>query len=112
MFTGVVSGDELREATMLHRGVVPWSALLVSAWLCGPACSGGGDAAGGKHKPPPEWGAFEEVQGGTYRLPAPGKCKAIVLFFLGNDCPISNAFAPEVARLYREFSGKGVAFCA
>jgi hypothetical protein len=36
--------------------------------------------------------------------------KAVVLVFTASDCPISNRYAPEVQRLYREFSAKGVRF--
>ncbi len=30
-----------------------------------------------------------------------------VLFFVTNDCPISNAFAPEIARICSEYASKG-----
>lgn len=36
--------------------------------------------------------------------------KATALIFLARDCPISNAYAPEMTRLYNEFSPRGVAF--
>lgn len=35
---------------------------------------------------------------------------AVVLFFLGVECPVSNGFAPEMARLAGRFGAKGVAF--
>jgi peroxiredoxin len=35
--------------------------------------------------------------------------KATVLFFLMPDCPISNAYAPEIERLCQAYSKKGVA---
>ena len=54
---------------------------------------------------------FTNVLGGTYSLPGPGDCKAVVLLFWGHDCPISNAYAPEITRLCKEFSPKGIAFC-
>lgn len=38
--------------------------------------------------------------------------KAIVLVFMGTECPLGNAFLPVLAGLYREFSDKGVAFVA
>ena len=41
--------------------------------------------------------------------PAPG-VKAVVVLFTATDCPISNRYAPEVQRLYREFAAKGVRF--
>lgn len=36
--------------------------------------------------------------------------RAVVLFFVGVDCPISNRYAPEVKRIYREFAPQGVRF--
>ncbi len=41
--------------------------------------------------------------------PVPG-VKAVVFLFTATDCPISNRYAPEVQRLYREFAAKGVRF--
>ena len=35
----------------------------------------------------------------------PTRHKAIVLFFLRTDCPISNRYAPELLRLQRQFKG-------
>jgi peroxiredoxin len=36
--------------------------------------------------------------------------KAVVLFFLGTECPVSNFYCPEYARLAKVFSEKGVLF--
>jgi len=36
--------------------------------------------------------------------------KAVVLFFIATDCPISNRYVPEIDRLKKEFAGKPVAF--
>ena len=36
--------------------------------------------------------------------------KAVVLVFLGTDCPLANVYAPRLAELNREYRGKGVAF--
>jgi thiol-disulfide isomerase/thioredoxin len=36
--------------------------------------------------------------------------RAVVLFFVATDCPISNRYAPEIQRLQQEFAGKPVAF--
>jgi peroxiredoxin len=38
--------------------------------------------------------------------------KATVLVFVATDCPISNAYAPELNRLYEEYSPQGVGFLA
>lgn len=62
--------------------------------------------------PAREGEVFTDVRGGTFHLPGPGESKAIVLIFIYHDCPISNGYVPEIARLSQEFSPKGIAFCA
>jgi len=41
---------------------------------------------------------------------APADTSAVVLLFLATDCPISNRYQPEIARLDAEFHGKHVKF--
>jgi peroxiredoxin/mono/diheme cytochrome c family protein len=36
--------------------------------------------------------------------------KAVAVVFLGTECPVNNAFLPELARLHREYAPKGVQF--
>src|SRR5262249_16861684 len=36
--------------------------------------------------------------------------RAVVVVFLGTECPINNAFAPVLARLHEEYEPRGVAF--
>jgi peroxiredoxin len=36
--------------------------------------------------------------------------KAIVLVFMGNDCPVGNLYAPRLVELNREYKSKGVVF--
>lgn len=38
--------------------------------------------------------------------------KAVVVIFLGTECPINNAFLPTLAALHQEYSAKGVQFLA
>lgn len=40
----------------------------------------------------------------------PAAPKATCVLFVGTDCPIANAYAPELARIAGEFAPKGVAF--
>ena len=42
--------------------------------------------------------------------PAAAEEKARVLIFTTIDCPISNRYAPEIARLHGEFAAQGIAF--
>ncbi|MCX7700679.1 MAG: redoxin domain-containing protein [Gemmataceae bacterium] len=53
---------------------------------------------------------WNTVEGGAIRWSELQKNPATVLVFLGLDCPISNAYAPEMIRLHREFSPQGVAW--
>jgi peroxiredoxin len=38
--------------------------------------------------------------------------KAIVVVFVGTECPVSNAFLPVLAKLHEDYASKGVAFVA
>lgn len=38
--------------------------------------------------------------------------KAVVLFFLGLECPVSNGYAPEMSRLAAQYGKRGVVFWA
>ncbi len=54
---------------------------------------------------------FVDVLGDKHRLPGRDDCKAVVLLFVGHDCPISNSYAKEIVRLCDDFTPKKVAFC-
>jgi thiol-disulfide isomerase/thioredoxin len=53
--------------------------------------------------------AIEDLQGRRHAVPDPQQ-KAIVLFFIASDCPISNAFAPEINRICDEYGPRKVVF--
>src|SRR5205809_100081 len=38
--------------------------------------------------------------------------KAIVLVFIGTECPVNNLFLPRLNELHKEFAGRGVQFLA
>jgi hypothetical protein len=49
-----------------------------------------------------------DLQGAPVQeLAGPG-IRLVVLIFAASDCPISNRYVPEIARLHREFAEKGV----
>jgi hypothetical protein len=50
-----------------------------------------------------------DVNGATHSVPN-AKRRATVLFFVAHDCPISNSYAPEINRIYAEYSARNVAF--
>jgi peroxiredoxin len=55
---------------------------------------------------------LSDAEGRRHAMPAAGEAKAVVFVFIGLDCPISNSYAPELGRLYGEYSKRGVVFYA
>ena len=53
---------------------------------------------------------FTDVAGQPHRLPGRDECRALVLFFVTHDCPMSNGYAPEIARIFQAFTPRGAAF--
>ena len=49
-----------------------------------------------------------DVDGRSWTLLAPPAGKPELLFFIGTECPISNRYAPEIARICREYGARGV----
>ena len=54
--------------------------------------------------------AVRDLEGRPLDPFAASDARAIVLVFTDPECPISNAFAPELGRLYAEFAPRGVRF--
>lgn len=50
------------------------------------------------------------VDGKTLRPLDNTRSRAVVLLFVGRECPISNRYAPEVIRICHNYAAKGVAF--
>lgn len=50
--------------------------------------------------------------GKTWSLDEPKDAKAVVVLFLGTQCPINNAYLPRLAELHAVYAPKGVAFVA
>lgn len=55
--------------------------------------------------------SLRDVKGHRHTAAAWKDKKAVVLFFLGTECPVSNGYAPEYTRLAKAFTGQGVLFC-
>ena len=51
-----------------------------------------------------------DINGAALQLPMADQ-KATVLIFLATECPIANAYAAEIGRIYAEFADKGIGFC-
>ncbi len=54
--------------------------------------------------------SLEDTHGKTYTSADLRQYKATVFIFVATDCPNSNTYAPVLARLYQEFSPRGIAF--
>jgi peroxiredoxin len=72
--------------------------LLAAAGGCAPAAS----------QPPQETTILRDVDGLEHRLFEAPSPQPVVLVFFSQDCPIANAYAPEIGRLYQEFQPRGV----
>ena len=55
---------------------------------------------------------LKDAGGRTWDLGEIKDAKAIVVVFLGTQCPVNNAYVPKLAELHKEYSGKGVIFLA
>lgn len=54
--------------------------------------------------------ALKDSNGTIHDTAELSRNRATVLIFVATDCPNSNTYAPVLARLYREYSPRGVAF--
>jgi thiol-disulfide isomerase/thioredoxin len=54
--------------------------------------------------------ALKDASGADHSAADLSRGKATVLMFVATNCPNSNTYAPVLARLYREYSPRGVAF--
>ena len=56
--------------------------------------------------------ALRDTDGTVHRQDDWSKATAIVIFFTTTDCPLSNGYVPEMNRVRKDYSGRGVAFYA
>lgn len=56
--------------------------------------------------------ALADANGKTHSAEEMQHFKATVLLFVATECPNANIYAPVLARLYREYSARGVLFLA
>src|SRR5438045_2267482 len=52
--------------------------------------------------------ALPDTEGKTWKLADLASKKAVVVVFVGTECPVNNAYMPLLAELSREYAGKGV----
>src|SRR5271155_4961249 len=73
-------------------------------------------AVAGEPKPTPilgtklaDWSLPRAATGKPWSLAVDGRdAKAVVVVFIGTECPISNAYAPVLTQLAKEYGPKGV----
>jgi peroxiredoxin len=52
--------------------------------------------------------AIQDLDGHTVSQKHYRGCRAVVLFFLGTECPVSNGYAPTMSELQRRYAKQGV----
>jgi hypothetical protein len=67
-------------------------------------------AVSGRGWPAPDVHPVVDLDGRSVRPLEDTEAKAVVLVFVGTDCPISNRYAPEIQRLERRFAPQGAVF--
>ena len=56
--------------------------------------------------------SLRDTDGIVHRQTEWTRSKAIVLFFMATDCPLSNGYVPEMNRIREAYAGRGIAFYA
>ena len=52
-------------------------------------------------------GQFKDIKGNDYILSGTTDAKATIVYFVTNDCPISNRYMPEIRRICEDYSHSG-----
>jgi peroxiredoxin len=81
------------------------SVALISGWLMAAAIASGEPGLG-------SMAPYEvtDLAGKPQSLAAAKGAKGVVLFFLGTECPVSNGYSPELARIVSGYEAKGITF--
>src|SRR5437660_6114274 len=56
--------------------------------------------------------SLDDIKGETVALADFKAKKAVVVLFLGTECPINNAYLPRLAELHKTYEAQGVQFVA
>jgi hypothetical protein len=92
----LTKSDQAEEKRMVRNTIAGW---LAAAALAIAGASAHGAIPGGV-----------DLSGHSVEQLAPAGTKAVVLFFVASDCPISNRYIPEIEKLNAEFGTQGVLF--
>jgi hypothetical protein len=99
-----------------HRNLLrtsAWVAILAAGLLVSARASRGADRPASRPSAPataPASVELNDVDGAPHRPLHLGDAKAAVVLFIRRDCPISNGYAPEVARIIAAYSARKVKF--
>src|SRR5271157_1143492 len=64
------------------------------------------------HAQEPPAFSFADTDGRTHTAAEWSGKRAVVLFFVSTDCPLSNSYVPELNRIEQAYAPRGVAFYA
>jgi AhpC/TSA family len=108
----VATTSTFRVANQLWRAKLRWplTLTLLCPLFSGVSGSRAFSASPGQTAQPPALDTDVLDASGRRIDPFHGSPSATVFLFVRTDCPISNRYAPEIRRLKREFSARGVAF--
>jgi peroxiredoxin len=98
------------EISFRGRNQSVWLGLL--AWFFALAGSGGLAVGPARSAEPPPVGNFtlKDCSGRSHTRADWKGSQAVVLFYLGTECPVSNSYTPEMTRLARAYGTRGVLF--
>src|SRR5437868_7020553 len=93
----------------------PLLRLLALAGLLSAGCSAAPDGPTARETPPAppsqdQGFSLRDLNGKDHLPFAEAAVKAVVLLFVLADCPIANAYAPEINRLDQDYGSRGVRF--
>ena len=88
--------------------VLGLASLCLVCWTVSRAADDAGQAAVSLGKIAPF--SLQDAQGMTHTRKSWQAAPAVVLLFLGTECPVANGYAPEMARLAKQFADRGVVF--
>jgi hypothetical protein len=89
-----------------------WNSHLAFAAVLIAACGSSLVSCSQAPPRPPAAAAWLDVEGLSHNALATAERPATVLLFVAVDCPISNAYTPEVNRIVDAYAPRGVAFFA
>lgn len=98
----------MRHVPARFLSFIPLLLLLGLAHTVTAPADTGAAAAGKKIEP----FALKDTSGKSWSLDDVKDRKAVVVVFLGTECPVNNLYLPRLAELHKEYADKGVQFVA